>query len=103
MELVNALDVLVGRLKDDGVLVIVDIEKYYGHTDPESEAFVDGRKELGSGSREVVAALKQVEMENIAVMEDKDFKFEFELFEEKRKRHYKYFVVRATKVQGAED
>ena len=98
----NAHDVLVGRLKDDGVLVIVDIEKYYGHTDEDSEALLDGRKEPGSGSREVVAALKEVEMENIAVMEFKDFRFEFELFE-KQKRHYKYFMVRTTKVQGGEE
>ena len=88
MDLVNALDVLVGQPKDDGVLVIVDIEKYYGHTDLNSQALLDRRKELGSGSKEVVAALKEVEMENIAVMEDKDFKFEFELFE-KQKRQYK--------------
>ncbi|KAL9068921.1 MAG: hypothetical protein Q9161_005894 [Pseudevernia consocians] len=102
MELVNALDVLVDHLKDDRVLVIMNIEKYYGHTDPDSEALLDGRKELGSGSREVLAALKEVEMENITIMEDKDFKFEFELFE-KQKRRYKYFMVRETKVQGGED
>ena len=52
MELVKALNVLAGGVKDGGVLVIVDIEKFYGDAEPD-EALLDGRKETGSGSREV--------------------------------------------------
>lgn len=49
MELVNALDILIGRLKNNGILVIVDIEKFYGYADSD-EALLDGRKEIGSGA-----------------------------------------------------
>ena len=100
MELVNALETLVGRLKDDGVVVIVDIEKFYGDADLDNGASLDGRKEEGSGSREVVAALEEVEMQDIAVIDDEDFRVEFRIFERTHKRHYKYFMVRATKVRG---
>ncbi len=103
MELVNALETLLGRLKDDGVVVIVDIEKFYGDADLDNGASLDGRKEEGNGSREVVAALEEVDMKDIAVIDDEDFRVEFRLFENTQKRHYKYFMVRATKAKGGED
>ena len=80
MELVNALDILSARLKHKGLLIIVDIEKIYGYTNSVDEASMDGRKEEGNGSREVVAALKDVDMEEIAVIEDRNFRVEVELF-----------------------
>lgn len=43
MELVNALDILIGCLKNNGILVIVDIEKFYGYADSD-EALLDARK-----------------------------------------------------------
>lgn len=101
MELVNSLDNLSARLKPKGLLIIVDIEKIYGYTNSVDEAFMDGRKEEGNGSREVVAALRDVGMEDIAVIEDQDFRVEVELFRQKHATHEKYFMVRARK--GVED
>lgn len=103
MELVNALDILSARLKNKGLLIIVDIEKVYGHMNFVDEASLDGRKEEGNGSREVVTALKDVGMEDIAVIEDQDFSIEVELFDQKRKTHEKYFMVRAVKGEEDED
>lgn len=60
MELVNALDILAGRLKHNGIFIIVDIEKLYGYADSTDETLIDGRKEGGHGSGEVIAALKDV-------------------------------------------
>ena len=46
--------------------ILVDIEKFFGCTNPASEALLEGllddMKEAGCGSREVVAALKETEM-----------------------------------------
>lgn len=97
MELINALDILVDRMNNDGVLVIVEIEKFYADADYASEALLDGRKETGHGSREVMAALNEVGMEDTAVIEDQDFKVDMELFGQRRSRHEKYFMVRAKK------
>ena len=101
MELVNALDILSARLKHKGLLIVVDIEKIYGYANSVDEAFMDGRKEEGNGSREVIAALKDVGMEDIFVIEDQNFRVEAKLFGQKRAIHEKYFMVRARK--GDED
>lgn len=103
MELVNALDILSARLKHKGLLIIVDIEKIYGYANSMDEAFMDGRKEEGNGSREVVAALKDVDMEDIAVIEDQEFRVETKLFGQKRAIHEKYFMARARKGEEDED
>ena len=101
MDLVNALDILSARLKHEGLLIIVDIEKIYGYTNSVDETLMDGKKEEGNGSREVLAALEDVGMEDIAVIEDQNFRVEVELFGQKRAIHEKYFMVRARK--GDED
>lgn len=103
MELVNALDILAGRLKHDGLLIIVDIEKVHESVDLEPEALLDGRKFTGKGSTEVVAALEEVGMKDIAVIENQDFKVEEEMFGHKNMRHEKYFMVRARKGEEEEE
>ncbi|CAD6591752.1 MAG: hypothetical protein ASARMPREDX12_005402 [Alectoria sarmentosa] len=103
MELVNALDILAGRLKHDGLLIIVDIEKFSGDSDAASEAFFDGRKETGSGSKEVIAALNEIGMEDIAVIENQEFKVQMELFGRQKATHEQYFMVRARKGEVGDD
>ena len=102
-ELVNALDILAGRLKHDGLLIIVDIEKFYGDSDAASEAFSDGRKETGSGSKEVIAALNEIGMEDIAVIENQEFKVQMELFARQKATYEQYFMVRARKGEEGDD
>lgn len=103
MELINALDVLADRLKNDGLLVIMDIEKFYSSADSGSEALLDGRKEEGSGSKEVIAALNEIGMEDIAVIKDQDLKIEVELCGRTMATHEKYFMLRARKGVEEED
>lgn len=93
----------VGSFAVDGngrcshILIIVDIEKVYGYANAVDETLLIGRKEEVNGSREVVAALKDVGMEDIAVIEDQDFSIEVGFLGQERKVHEKYFMVRAEK------
>lgn len=103
MELINAFHVLTDRLKHDGLLVIVDVEKLYSDADSDSEALLDGRKETGSGSREVIAALDEIGMEDIVTLEDQDFKVEVELCGRRLATHEKYFMLRARKGEEEEE
>lgn len=101
IELVNAL---VSRLGKDGVLVIVEIEDIqYGSANPSFEAMLDGRKEMGNGSREFVAGLKETGIVDIAGIKDQDFSIFGESSRQKRRMHKKYYMVRATKVTDRED
>ena len=103
MELINAFDVLADRLKNNGLLVIVDVEKFYESANSDPEALLDGRKEEGSGSREVIAALNEIGMEDIAVIEDQDFKVEVDLCGRRMATHQKYFMLKARKGEEEKD
>ena len=98
MELITALEILAGRLKTDGLLVIVDIEKSDNFAAPE-----DGRKVSGHGSKEVVAALCEIGFEDVAVITDQEFKVEMKMFGQRQMRHDEYFMVRARKGEEEDD
>ncbi|KAF6236415.1 hypothetical protein HO173_005507 [Letharia columbiana] len=59
----HGLQALINRLKHNGVLIIIDIEKNYD-TKPD-----------GSGSKEIIAALKELGMEDVGVMKDQHFQW----------------------------
>ena len=40
MRLINALDILAGRLNHNGIFIIVDIEKFYGYANSADEAMI---------------------------------------------------------------
>lgn len=88
----------MNRLKPNGILVIVDIEKRYGVRNrlPGSRRG-DGKKKTGCGTREAVAALNAIGMHDVEVKTDLAFKAEFEFFEKQQLREETYFMLRATK------
>ena len=80
----------------------MDIEKSYGNLNPACVSLSNGRKSKGLGSREVIEAMEDIEMDNIAIIEDQDFRVDVELFNNPS-FHHKYFMVKATKAPERED
>lgn len=70
-----ALEILAARLKDHGKFLILDIDRNYApHDERVSRLYqknlYNGRKDVGYGSKEVIAALKKLGFEDIAVIKD---------------------------------
>lgn len=79
----NTLRILTSRLKRNGTLLILEIQKDYAHLEFAEEGIGDcelrnGKKLKGFRSEEVTVVLKGLGIENITVMEDGDLRFRFE-------------------------
>ncbi|KAK3170320.1 hypothetical protein OEA41_009707 [Lepraria neglecta] len=107
-QLVYTLDVLLLGLIENGTLLIIDIEKVDDGWEPPAgtikhsqEALRDSMKHTGHGSKEVVAALKELEMDDIEIIRDQRFGFELVgdevLGAQGLRREETYFMVKARK------
>ena len=99
----TALEALVNRLTEDGSLLIIDIEKHYVPDTGESSGDAlnpnlhSGKKKQGYGSQEVIAALQNLGLKEIAMKKDLHFEFEFNLLGHPLVREEWYFIVKAVK------
>lgn len=80
----DTLRILTSRLKRNGTLLVLDVQKNYAQQDHaggeiDDRERRDGRKLSGFGSEEVTTALKGLGMEGIAVLEDGDLRLRFEI------------------------
>ena len=80
-QLVRALEVMTNLIETDGTLLIIDIDKcdedcYADSHSPGSPH--EGLKVTGHGSKDIVKALEELGMKDIAVIGDQHFLFEAE-------------------------
>lgn len=102
-----ALETLAARLKDQGRMLILDLEKDYCPEEAKaSDVYLgklrNGRKVRGHGSREVVAVLEKLGFKDIAVVEDLVFRAEIDrtnLGGGLLVREEINFMVKATKIE----
>ena len=77
-ELVRSLDVMINLLQANGILLIIDVEKCdeecYQDAVYDSPSFAhEGLKSTGHGSRDLVKALEELGMEDVAVLGNQEF------------------------------
>lgn len=80
----TTLQTMTSRLKHNGTLLILDIQKDYAttHETEESDALNQtlrkGKKISGCGNEEIATALEGLGMEDVVVLEEEDLSFRFE-------------------------
>ena len=112
-ELVRALDVMINVLQENGILLIIDVEKCGEDCYPDADSHSpgsphEGLKVTGHGSKDIEKTLEELGMEDIAILGDEVFLFEVKggsgpdspiLFREKET----YFVVKAKRGPAFEE
>ena len=77
-QLVRSLEVMINLIETNGTLLIIDVDKCdedcYDEHSPGSPH--EGLKNTGHGSKDIVKALEELGMEDIAVIRDQKFLFE---------------------------
>ncbi|KAL9636377.1 MAG: hypothetical protein Q9164_002855 [Protoblastenia rupestris] len=98
--IIHALQALVSRLKEDGILIILEIEKYESNVapvmDPDNPACtIDGLKMQGNGSLDVSIALQEMGMNNVEYKTGE--RFQWFRKDGMRWRNETFFVMKARK------
>lgn len=107
-QLRRVLRTLIDRLRFNGTILILDIERHYEASDGvhgPADPRVGGRKARGYGSKEAMLALEALGMSNVAA--SKDHKFHWKPTNEEERavsgpdgRLEMYYIVRADKGLG---
>lgn len=81
-ELMRALDVMISLIHQNGTLLIIDVEKCedYGNILDDEDLHSsgcphEGLKTFGQGSKDIIRALEELGMQDIAFMGDQHFLF----------------------------
>lgn len=82
-ELMRALDTMISLIKENGTLLIIDVEKCEDYEDILEDEDLhspgsphEGLKTFGHGSNDITRALEELGMQNIACMDKQHFLFE---------------------------
>ena len=103
--LVRTLEILLLTLDENGILLVIDIEKVHYTLCPPpgtpaygQEFLRGGKKVRGYGSREIAAACLELELDDIQVMEGVEFNWEGDDGKGgRRSRDEMWFMLRARK------
>ena len=103
-QLVKSLDVMINLIDENGTLLIIDIEKCdkgcsFGAASHSPGSPHDGLKVTGHGSKDIIKALEELGMEDIAIIGDQQLFFEAKLGSgpdpPTMRRKDSYFVLKA--------
>lgn len=74
-QLCESLRAIIDRLRDQGTLLIIDIQQATDQSGSVTYLLINGRKTTGYHSSEIVEALRFMEMDDIEVLDDKRFRW----------------------------